>query len=282
MNSLPLQPLLAAQQPLWIAVTLAIVAYLVLTLGFLALFFGVLYFLRGCEWFAKRSLKKAYLGITLHDPPEPGDVLISYETHHGLIAWSTSTRHIVAAPPEEARILLGRLLRFNMRFGWIAHGGFFIVPLAISNYHLQLQSISRQETESQLACLQPGAPPTLARTPDLAAFRQKETSPSPLLQLVGYGAAVMVPISVIYGIVGLCLLDYSLAMGSVILAAGAVFVAEGFTEPRVFSTLLRKIRDWRQCCAICGGKSAKVGPLQRIAGNTLVCRNCGEKKDQEA
>ena len=258
----------------------SIVAALIVSSGFAALFFGALYFYRGYEWFAKRSLRKAYLGIALHDPPEPGDVLISYETHHGFVAWSTSIPHIVAASPEDARILLGRLLRYNLRFGWIAHAGIFIVPLAISNYRAQLQSISRQESESQFACLQPDAPPIPAKTPDLAAFRRKETSPSPLLQVVGYGAAVMAPIFAIQAIVGLCLLNYAMAMGSIICAAGAVFVAEGFTEPKVFSSLLRKIRERRRSCTICGGKAGQVGPLENTAGNALVCRHCSEKIGQ--
>ena len=272
MLAVPLQPLLAAPPPLWLAFTLMAIAAVVVGLAFCIAFMGILYGVRGYEWMAKRLLTNAYRGLKIHNPPETGDVVMSYETYHGIIAWLTHTQHIVAAPPEDARILLGRLLRFNLCFGFLAHAGVLIVPLAIFNYLGQRRSINRQETECHLACLQSAVVPPSTET--LAELQRQHARPSALLQLVGYGAAVMAPVWVLQAIVGICRLDFPLAAGAIILFAGSIFVAEGFTEPRVFSTLLQKCKAWRAHCSVCGERSATVGPLQRTAENHLVCESC--------
>src|SRR5690242_12006783 len=77
---------------------------------------------RGYERVAQRSLQRKYMGLAVHEFPQPGDVIVSYYTYHGLVAWLTHTSHRVALPPDDARRLLGRLLRFNLTWGLFTHG----------------------------------------------------------------------------------------------------------------------------------------------------------------
>ncbi len=134
--------LLANQSP----TPLVLIGVILLTI---ALFGGlgliVLYGFRGFESLARRSLQRRYSGLQVHAEPQPGDVLITYHTYHGFVAWFTQTPHQVALPPDDARTLLGRLLRFNLQWGLVTYGALFIPPLAILNYLGQRRSIARQE-----------------------------------------------------------------------------------------------------------------------------------------
>lgn len=105
----------------------------------------VLKVFRAYEGRASRSLMYHYQGIEPHSAMQPGDVILVYHTYHGVLAWHTETTHRVILPPDEARRLLGRLFRHNLKWGWLVHGGFFAIPLAIINYMAQRRSIARQE-----------------------------------------------------------------------------------------------------------------------------------------
>ena len=116
-----------------------------------ALLIGVvaaaLYSFRGYEYFARRSLERKYADLRIHGDPQMGDVILTYHTYHGLIAWFTQVTHHVALPADDARQLLGRLLRFNLTWGLVTPGSLLIVPLAILNYFAQARSINQQEQQ---------------------------------------------------------------------------------------------------------------------------------------
>jgi hypothetical protein len=109
--------------------------------------FAILQGFRGYERAARKALAKRFQDLEIHDPSQPGDILLVYHTYHGVLAWFTQTEHKVHLRPDQARELLGRLLRFNCIWGLTAHGGLLVPPLSIVNYFIQRRSISTQETE---------------------------------------------------------------------------------------------------------------------------------------
>ena len=122
-----------------------VVALSIVIAGFVALGVVVLYVFRTFERLASGALKRRYDGIEVHPMPQPGDVVLTYHTYHGLILWVTQRRHHVAASPADARRLLDRLLGFNLSWGLLNFRVVFIVPLAILNYRAQRKSIAEQE-----------------------------------------------------------------------------------------------------------------------------------------
>lgn len=101
----------------------------------------------GLQTFALKPLLKRYAGLNIHDSPQPGDVGFVYHTYRGFLIWFTQDEHRVFAPPEEARVLLARLLRFNFTWGMLSGGLVFIPFLAIANYYTQKRSIKIQAQE---------------------------------------------------------------------------------------------------------------------------------------
>lgn len=108
---------------------------------------GVLHFFRSYERWAQKSLQRRYDGLDVHAPPQPGDVVIQFHTYHGCLAWFTQAEHLVALPPDDARVLLGRLLRFNLLWGLVTPGAVFIPVLSLLNYRGQRKSVAAQEAE---------------------------------------------------------------------------------------------------------------------------------------
>ncbi|MFN0198114.1 MAG: hypothetical protein ACKVT0_15310 [Planctomycetaceae bacterium] len=98
----------------------------------------------GLRTFALRPMRRCYDGIETHDTPLRGDAVFVYHTYRGLLLWFTQDEHRVAAPPAEAERLLGRLLRFNLTWGMLSYGMFFIPWLAVGSYFSQRQAIRRQ------------------------------------------------------------------------------------------------------------------------------------------
>ncbi len=120
---------------------------------FVALGVFALVFFRTYRWLARRSLQGKYAGLQVHEVPEAGDVTLTYHTYYGFIAWFTQTPHHVSMPPDDARILLGRLLRFNLTWGLFTYGALFIAPLAVWNYFTQRRLISAQEAGKAMAAI---------------------------------------------------------------------------------------------------------------------------------
>jgi len=141
--------MLFANQPTSAIVVLALIAGGVALFAVSAALALMLY--RGYERCALRSLERAYAGLGIHTVAVRGDVVLVYHTYHGFLAWTTETAHRVVLPPDDARVLLGRLLRFNLSWGLAVHGGILVPPLAIGNYVAQRHSITRQETAATFA-----------------------------------------------------------------------------------------------------------------------------------
>lgn len=116
---------------------------------FLAAAVFILFLYRRYDSWAFRSLNSRFDGLDVHPVPAAGDVTITYHTYHGVLTWFTQVPHQVSLPPEQARELLGRLLRFNLSWGLLVLGGVMIPPLAIGNYIAQRRSISVQEAASK-------------------------------------------------------------------------------------------------------------------------------------
>lgn len=212
--------LLADQQIPPIAIVATIIVFVVL--GVL-----VLYFFRGYEALARRSLQRKYRGLTIHDVPKAGDVVITYHTYHGLIAWVTQIPHQVALPPDDARRLLGRLLRFNLTWGLPSYGALFIPPIAILNYVAQRKLIATGEATTLAAKDedQTGGAPTHARAaqnPYDSPRTQTDSKVSdrPLLHFaIGWACAGLCGVFLIAVAIGLVNGEYGSAVGGLVIAA---------------------------------------------------------------
>ena len=112
----------------------------------LAVLIAVPYFLffGGAERFCRKSLFQKYDGLDVHETQQPGDVQFVYHTYRGLFLWFIQEEHRVSATPEDARTLLGRLLRFNLSYGLLSYGLVFVPFLAVGNYITQLRSVNKQ------------------------------------------------------------------------------------------------------------------------------------------
>jgi hypothetical protein len=184
------------------------VAAMVLFLGSLGAFALVLF--RTYERFARKALEQTYEGFDIHTAPRPGDVVLVYHTYHGFLAWHTETTHRVFLPAYAARELLGRLLRFNLTWGLLVHGGVFVPPVAISNYIAQRRSISKQETEAAFA-------PTLS-IDAVTKVLAKSRGPSLVRRLFGW---IMLVLCVLFGVTALFALAsraYDAFFGGAVLA----------------------------------------------------------------
>jgi hypothetical protein len=89
-------------------------------------------------------LARQYDGIEVHDQPEPGDVQFVYHTYHGFLVFFIQNEHRVSCSPQNANLLLGRLLRFNLTWGMLSYGLVFVPFVAFFNYLSQKRSIRKQ------------------------------------------------------------------------------------------------------------------------------------------
>ncbi len=104
-------------------------------------------FTGGIQEFALKPLQKRFAGLTLHDVRQPGDVCFVYHTYRGFLVWFVQDEHRVCAPAADARVLLGRLVRFNLTWGMLSYGLLFVPFIAIGNYYAQKRSVENQERE---------------------------------------------------------------------------------------------------------------------------------------
>lgn len=102
----------------------------------------------GIQKFALRPLQRCFASCDLHPCLKPGDVSFVYHTYRGFLLWSVQDEHRVFASPADAKILLKRLLRFNLTWGLLGYGFLFIAPLAVLNYYAQKRSIAEQERQA--------------------------------------------------------------------------------------------------------------------------------------
>lgn len=106
-----------------------------------------LFLFGGARKFLLNTLHRRFNGIDHRPNPQNGDVGFVYHTYRGFLFWFTQDEHRVFASPQQAKILLGRLLRFNLTWGMMSYGLLFIPFLAIGNYLAQKRSIAQQETQ---------------------------------------------------------------------------------------------------------------------------------------
>lgn len=210
--------LLADETLVWpIAVGIAVL----IVLGVTALFL-----FRGYERLARRSLERRYAGLDVHEALQPGDVVLTYHTYHGLIAWFTQTPHQVALPPDDARKLLGRLLRFNLTWGLVTYGVLFIPPVAVVSYFAQRRSITAQEAAGG-ARVSDEADAAIEHASASESSRNEEgvSSPSLFHRAVGWIAAVLCGVFAINAVVCLVQAEFGVAAGSTAFAVLLGWVA---------------------------------------------------------
>ena len=126
----------ADQDPWWFPI-------LVLA-GFVVVGIVVLYFFRGYNHFAARSLNRIYKSTIPLPEPREGFVLLQFCTYHGFIGWFSQIEHSMYVPASDVRRILNRLLRFNLTWGLFTWGALFTVILSLLNYFGQRRSISSQ------------------------------------------------------------------------------------------------------------------------------------------
>ena len=197
----------------------AMIAIVVMTVAILLVFgFGALLLFRGFENSASRALERKYRDLVIHPVPQPGDVLLEFHTYHGLIAWFTQTGHRVYLGPDDARTLLGRLLRFNLTWGLVTPGSLFIPPLSIMNYWAQRRSITAQEVSGGYRGNAPalGLAASVNVLPPTNAINIE--SPTPLQRFLGWVLMAFSGIFVISAVVNLATGEIEAAMGVFVVA----------------------------------------------------------------
>lgn len=205
--------ILADQTPVF-PIIIGIAALVGLVIGALALY-------RGYEYLARRSLERRYADLQIHSDPQPGDVILTYHTYHGFIAWFTQTPHHVALPPADARILLGRLLRFNFMWGFITYGAAFVPPLSIYNYIVQRRSITRQQAIG-------GYDASETTSTDVHVVE----TPAMGNRLVGWIAAGLCVVFAISAVMSILEREFEIAIGSALIAALLGWVARDWIGKR--------------------------------------------------
>lgn len=101
------------------------------------------------RWFrgrARSARGRAFEGLTVADSPSKDLVEVTFHTYYGFIAFVTQTEYRFWAEPDQARLALWRLHRFNCLWGLLAYGAFFIPFVSYANYLIQKRSIRRQSS----------------------------------------------------------------------------------------------------------------------------------------
>ncbi len=75
----------------------------------------------------------------------PSDVVVVYHTYAGVLVHGVQSEWRFAAPPEQARRILRRMLRTNLTWGLLVPHLVVVPFLALGNYWAQMRSIRRQE-----------------------------------------------------------------------------------------------------------------------------------------
>lgn len=128
----------------WHSVADAIASLLVVVISMLLLVLVPILVVRAMRTPPQKRFRRIYDGITQPTESRPGLVFIEFHTYDGFLVWFTQTAHQGYYPPDEARLLLGRLARYNLTWGLFAAGGVFVPILTLINYWSQRRSIKRQ------------------------------------------------------------------------------------------------------------------------------------------
>jgi hypothetical protein len=105
---------------------------------------GILWGYRRLRRTAESAQERTFDGLEVYSEPMPGHVSVVFHTYYGFIAFVSQTEHRFWASPEDARMALWRLHRFNLVWGWFAYGALIIPLLSYGNYLAQQRSIRKQ------------------------------------------------------------------------------------------------------------------------------------------
>lgn len=104
--------------------------------------------------FVFRALRRSRAGIDpagifsgiadVHAPNSvaPGEVRIKFTTYSGFLVFVTQRRYDVSLPAEQARVVLGRMIKHNCTSGMFAYGCLFIPLLSFLEYRSQMKKVN--------------------------------------------------------------------------------------------------------------------------------------------
>ena len=92
-----------------------------------------------------RRLRRIMKEVAQGASPQERPVRVQFHAYHGFLVFFSQTPIDVTLPATSARLLLNRLLKFNLTWGFFAAGAVFIPVLSFLEYRSQMQSIERQE-----------------------------------------------------------------------------------------------------------------------------------------
>jgi hypothetical protein len=96
--------------------------------------------LRRSAWAAQQ---RAYGGLKIYTTPAWGTVPVVFHTYCGFLVFVIQTEHRFWASPQDARVALWRLRRFNLIWGIFAYGALVIPLLSFGNYLAQKRLIDK-------------------------------------------------------------------------------------------------------------------------------------------
>ena len=99
---------------------------------------------RRLEAIANRAQMRAYDGVMVSRTPVPGMVAVVFHTYYGFFVFTHQVEHRFWALPDDAKLVLSRLNRFNLTWGFFAYGAVLIPFLSLANYWVQRLRINRQ------------------------------------------------------------------------------------------------------------------------------------------
>jgi hypothetical protein len=88
--------------------------------------------------------QRAYDSLRVHAAHEPGTVSVVFHTYSGILVFVVQRKHHFWASPDDARMALWRLHKFNLTWGMFAYGALLIPLVSFLNYLAQKRSIERQ------------------------------------------------------------------------------------------------------------------------------------------
>lgn len=132
--------ILAELRPPWVPLLVGGIMLIVLVILCLLI-------VKAHRWFtaaADRAQQRAFEGVQVHHSPGPGLVEVIFHVYSGVLVFTRQVEYRFWATPDNARLVLWRLHRFNLAWGLFAYGALFIPLLSIGNYLAQRRRISRQ------------------------------------------------------------------------------------------------------------------------------------------
>jgi hypothetical protein len=142
----------------------------------------------------ERKFRRVYDGLDVSATQRPGMILFRFHTYDGIVAWITRTPHVVFAPPDDARTLLSRLVRYNLTWGMLSFGGLFVPIFIYFGRRAQLQSIAVQER-----IIREGEP-MLSLTPAPRAIDFGDTVPTQPSAVMKVAARFMVFFAIVFAV----------------------------------------------------------------------------------